>query len=179
MVQRLTGDDEIPRASVEPDNLWDDVQQIVSSLPATPSSAGASLQYFKSSSPLPEIVRALQQDGACVLERVVTEDVCDGIISQMQPYLNATGHGDGFLGRQTKRAGAVVSRSPASWKCIMHPLLMKLCEGVLGRQVLHMTRAQLQERLSPGNKQLPWQLSLSQVSCIGSYGVCACHVKYL
>jgi hypothetical protein len=46
------------------------------------------------------------------------------------------GFGDGFLGRATRRAGAVVARSAAARALIQHPLLLALCRAVLGSQVL-------------------------------------------
>lgn len=98
------------------------------------------------------------------------------VIAEMRPYVEAGGFGDGFLGRATRRAGAVVSRSVASRALVEHPLLLALCRAVLGRQLLHLPTAGtgeaggLEKWLSPGNKQFPFQLSLSQVICIGEDG---------
>jgi hypothetical protein len=169
MAQSLKGDRDPPMASVEPSEMWDEVQRkIRSTQPDTPSAVPV-VEHFSPDDPMFEKIRALRRDGAIIIDRAVTEGVCDDIKAEMQPYLDVTTTGDGFLGKQTKRAGACVSRSPASWKCILHPSLMQLCEGVLGRQVLHMSRDQMQATLTPGNKQLPWQLSLSQLICIGPH----------
>ena len=102
-----------------------------------------------------------------VLEHAVNEATCEQVIDEMTPYLQQAGYGDGFLGRATRRAGACASRSPASRELIQHPLILQLCQGVLGVQLLHLEREELSDWLAPGNKQFPFQLSLSQTICIG------------
>lgn len=113
------------------------------------------------------ICAALHRDGCVVLEHAVSDACCDAVIAEMTPYLDQAGYGDGFLGRATRRAGACVSRSRASRELIQHPLILQLCRGVLGVQLLHLTREELSDWLAPGTAQFPFQLSLSQTICIG------------
>ena len=50
-----------------------------------------------------------------------------------------------LLGRTTERLGGVVARAPSSCEIVAHPLLIKLCEGILGRQILNMAAEELLE----------------------------------
>ena len=71
--------------------------------------------------------------------------------------------GDKFLGKQTRRAGAVVARSPASWQMVAHPTLMGVVEGMLEYQVANMSRAELKQRLGFFGRSFPTQLNLTQI----------------
>ena len=117
-------------------------EEVAAALPALIAAAPPGLQRFPGTdsgwSNTAAICAALWRDGAVILERAASESACDAVISQMAPYVEAAGFGDGFLGRATRRAGACVSRSAASRQLIQHPLLLKLCGGVLGRQLLHL-----------------------------------------
>ena len=42
-----------------------------------------------------------------------------------------------YAGKVTKRVGALVARSPSSWPIVAHPLLLDVCAGALGRQLLY------------------------------------------
>lgn len=147
---------------VKPDEVWEDVRSSFSSFDHP-----AGLLRFPADANIASICGALWRDGAVVIERACTESACDDLIQQMTPYLDDAEFGDGFLGAQTRRCSAVVSRSPASWQFIGHPTLMKVCEGVLGRQALQCDKSDFKSHVT-GARQLPWQLSLSQVICIGS-----------
>lgn len=92
MAQSLSGDRDQPMSSVDPDEEWEEVQAQVQSMVAGSSPAAApSLKHFTTSSPMAEIVYALRRDGAIIIDRAVSNVVCDDIISQMQPYLDSAG----------------------------------------------------------------------------------------
>jgi hypothetical protein len=145
---------------------------VADALPALAARAPSGLQRFPGTAmgwdTTAAICAALHRDGAVVLERAASGAACDSVVAEMSPYVEAAGFGDGFLGRHTRRAGACVSRSAAACQLIQHPLVLRICQGVMGRQILHArSRDELDRWLAPGNQQLPFQLSLSQVICIG------------
>jgi hypothetical protein len=65
----------------------------------------------------------------------------------------------------TKRVGAVVARSAASHAIVAHPVLMQLCDALLGAQVLRMDRTALAAHTKL--QQLPWGLELAQLIQVG------------
>jgi hypothetical protein len=170
--QLLSGSGPPPAAEVAPAAEW---AAVAARLPELAAATPPGLQRFDASgagahsdwAAVAAICAALYRDGCVILERAVGEATCDTVIAEIAPYLDAAGYGDGFLGRATRRAGACVSRSPASRELIQHPLLLQLCRGVLGVQLLHLAREDLADWLAPGNQQFPFQLSLSQTICIG------------
>lgn len=164
MPQNLGGSGDVPLANQPPDKEWDKLQLQLDELQAQLPPA---LCRFPLDTPVSMLVAALRRDGCVIIERAVSEACCDAVLAEMDPYLDAADVGDGFLGRQTRRAGAVVSRSPASWEILCHPTLLKLCEGVVSRQVLSLSSEELTEKLTLGSQQFGFQLSLSQVICIG------------
>lgn len=107
------------------------------------------------------VVAHLHRDGAVIIERVISEEVCDAVVRDMEPYVEETPLGeDTFAGKTTKRTGCVPARSEASWEIVMHPLMMDTCAGVLGHQLLHKPQ---EGRFAPGYKAHPWQLMLTQI----------------
>ena len=119
-------------------------------------------------------VAALDRDGVVVLERAVSEAACAAVRAQMAPYLEASylvGAGPG--GANARRPGAVLARSRASWAMAMHPAVLQLCEGVLGRQVLSgRSEQQLVSEMWEDRafKQHPYNLDLTQMINIGPGG---------
>jgi hypothetical protein len=61
----------------------------------------------------------------------------------------------------SKRVGAVIARSEHSYPIVGHPVLMKLGDGILGRQALRYDRTTLKDRNRL--KQIPWGLHLTQL----------------
>ena len=112
----------------------------------------------------PELVVAyLHRDGAVIVDRAVSEDTADATLREMHPYVEDTPFGrDSFVGNATKRTGALVARSKSSWSMVAHPLLMDVCEGVLGQQLMHLDRPAA-TGLAPGYKRHPWQCHLTQI----------------
>lgn len=166
---RLGGSAGKPDSEVPLPARWREIErELPNAVQLLPPAAAGLVRLQASDAPLLAAVAALFRDGAVIIEGAVSREACERVLEQMSPYVDGALHGDGFLGRQTQRASAVVSRSPASWEFIRHPLLLDICEGVLGRQILHSpTEEDLKAFLAPGNKRFPFQLSLSQVISIG------------
>ena len=79
------------------------------------------------------IAQALDDAGCCVIESAVDPSVMDDIAVELEPYAvdGAFGVGD-FEGRQTRRTGAVVLRSPTYRSIARDPSLIAACDHVLG-----------------------------------------------
>lgn len=103
------------------------------------------LQRFGPDDPVDVIAAAVAADGAAVVEHAVERSVTDAVAAEMQPHVDAIAPGnDEFSGFQTRRAGAVIARSPASHALVAHPVVLGVCDAILGPNApnfqLHLTQ---------------------------------------
>jgi len=96
--------------------------------------------------PAEDIAAALQAAGAVIIERLVSEELCDRLQAELEPHLEATHPGrDGFEGSRTRRPGALLSRLPSSVEMIAHELVLDVVDKVLWADKttfqLHLTQA--------------------------------------
>ncbi|MDT4998466.1 MAG: hypothetical protein QOK12_571 [Mycobacterium sp.] len=87
-----------------------------------------------------DIATALREDGYVIVDKLASDDVMDRCERELNPYIEATGTGlDAIAGRQTRRTGALVARSPAARELITHPLVL----GAVGEVLSHAHTYQL------------------------------------
>jgi hypothetical protein len=87
-----------------------------------------------------DVAAMLERDGCVVVDRLAHPALLDRIQREMAPYLEATAGGpDDFSGRNTRRTGALVARSPACRELVMHPLVL----GTVGKALAGATNFQL------------------------------------
>jgi hypothetical protein len=113
-----------------------------------------------------------------VLLNAVSEECADSVCADMEPYLDAAFERakhvtprngaqplDPATGKasETTRVDALPARSDASWKMIMHPALMDVCEAMIGCQLGEMSQEEMRRRMLNRAKQVPWQMHLSQI----------------
>ena len=127
------------------------------------------------------VVAAIDKDGAAVVHNALTAFDCDTIVAEMRPFLDASAFGhESFSGARTKRTGALAARSSTSHKALAHPLLMRVCDAVLGAQCLSGDKVQLAydaagvavaplpaSGRATSRPRYPWQLHLTQIIDIG------------
>jgi hypothetical protein len=93
----------------------------------------STIDRFFPSDDLDAMTASLLRDGVVIVERAVSGDVIDQLLDEMHPYLEATPKGsDEFSGRNTRRCGSLVARSPASHQLVMHPTVLGICDRTLG-----------------------------------------------
>lgn len=79
-----------------------------------------------------EIQQALSQDGALIVENVLSADQASQAAAELRPYFDDTGAGrNEFAGFNTKRIGALLARSETARQLALHPLVNQACEDVL------------------------------------------------
>lgn len=93
-----------------------------------------------------EVVAAIRDHGAAIVEELVGRDILDRLTDELRPWIDATTPGgDDFAGRNTKRTGALLARSRASQELIAHPLVLEIVDRVLWEKKttfqLHLTQA--------------------------------------
>ena len=86
------------------------------------------------------------EHGAAIIERLVSDDVCDRLRAELEPWIDTTpAGGDDFSGKSTRRTGALLARSVASRDLIANPLVLDTVDKVLWPSKttfqLHLTQA--------------------------------------
>src|SRR3954469_25183871 len=92
-----------------------------------------------------EIESGLREAGCAVIERLVPDEHLDRIAAELEAHLEATAPGaDEFTGRNTRRTGALLARSPRFRDLAAHPLVLGTLDRVLGDHAtsyqLHLTQ---------------------------------------
>ena len=117
----------------------------------------AELQRLAASASPAEICKALDEDGALIVEGLITPNDLDRLKTEVMPYVEATSVGkDAFTGFHTTRTGALVARSPACRDLVMagsvlgaaRQFLEPYCETIQ----LHLTQL---IRIMPGQPVQP------------------------
>jgi ectoine hydroxylase-related dioxygenase (phytanoyl-CoA dioxygenase family) len=80
-----------------------------------------------------------------VVERLVSAETMDTVRDELTPHLDATATGpDEFTGRNTRRTGSLIARSPSFRPIAAHPLVLGTLDRVLGDHAtnyqLHLTQ---------------------------------------
>lgn len=103
-----------------------------------------SVVHLPATAGVDEIHEVLQRDAALIIDDLADIDVIERIRAEMAPFIDATPPGsDDFSGRNTKRTGALIARSPSSHQLIQHPTILGVTERLLHRAQsfqLHLTQ---------------------------------------
>ncbi len=103
-----------------------------------------SLKHFAATASADEVAAALAQDGAAIIDQLVTPEVMDRVAEELRPWIDATRFGpDDFAGRRTKRTGGLVGRSPRCRDLVMNPLILATTKKALAHAMsfqLHLTQ---------------------------------------
>ena len=83
--------------------------------------------------PPEELAAVIREDGCVVIANLAKPDVMSRLLAEMQPHLDTTRGGDtDFLGRATRRAGALIARSPSARNLVTQPVVLETMERALG-----------------------------------------------
>ena len=103
-----------------------------------------SVVHLPATASVEEIHDVLHRDAAVIIDELASIEQIDAINAQMAPFIEATPPGsDDFSGRNTKRTGALIARSPTSHQLIQHPTILGVTEKLLHRAQsfqLHLTQ---------------------------------------
>ena len=91
-----------------------------------------SIRHLTSDATTESITAVLERDGCCVIDRLAEPSALQTVLDEMGPYIEATECGpDEFSGLATRRAGALVARSPASRTFVVNPTVLGAVGGIL------------------------------------------------
>jgi ectoine hydroxylase-related dioxygenase (phytanoyl-CoA dioxygenase family) len=87
-----------------------------------------------------EVAQAMTRDGAVIVDTLLSRNQVDEVMAELRPWIEKTKPGtDSFNGRNTRRTGALIARSPICRKLVMHPLAI----GTADKFLAHATNYQL------------------------------------
>jgi len=103
------------------------------------------LETLSNDTDLETILKVFRRDGACIIKNVLPAEVVGKIMDEVMPYVEKTRFGsDDFTGRQTRRTGALVARSPACREIVTDQLVLGVANEFLAefssRIILHLTQ---------------------------------------
>jgi len=99
-----------------------------------------SIKHLLPTTSADEVVAALNEVGAVVVDQMVSAEAMDTIADELKPWIDATSFGrDRFSGHRTKRTGGLVARSPKCRELVMNPLVL----GATGKLLAHASSFQL------------------------------------
>ena len=110
------------------------------------------LQHLPADAESSAIVAAVQQDGAVILDDVLSEGFITALREETDPYMEHTSNGeDHFAGHHTTRTGGLLVRSEKCRELIEHQTILNPCNEFLApyceRVQLHLTQI---IRIRPG-----------------------------
>ncbi len=85
----------------------------------------AALTTLEATASTDKILETVGRDGAAIVRNLISEEEVDTVLGELRPYIDATGDGrDEFSGFKTTRTGALVARSPAARRLVLHPAVL-------------------------------------------------------
>ncbi|RJF94762.1 phytanoyl-CoA dioxygenase family protein [Oleomonas cavernae] len=103
-----------------------------------------------------DVVDSLRKYGYAIVDELASSELMDRIAAQMKPYVDRSLHGDdNFVGKLTKRTGAMIARSAAARELVMNPTAIATAGKFLSHASafqLHLTQV---ISVFPGSKAQP------------------------
>ena len=92
-----------------------------------------------------DVVQLLRQDGALIIKDLLSTELVDQLVAEVQPYIDTTPTGrDEFVGHTTRRTGALAARSAVCRDLILHDLVLGSANEYLKpftrKIILHLTQ---------------------------------------
>ncbi|MGJ6125365.1 phytanoyl-CoA dioxygenase family protein [Mycolicibacterium sp. Y3] len=91
------------------------------------------LNHVPATTSAADLADHLRRDGYVIVDDLVPDSLMDSISVELAPYLDATPMGyNAMIGRNTRRTGALIARSPACRTLIQDPTVLGVCKDFLG-----------------------------------------------
>jgi len=102
------------------------------------------LEHLPNTATGDQVAEILSRDGALVVDSLVSPEYMDSVAEELRPWMERTPVGpDSFSGRNTRRTGALIARSPKCRELVMNPLILATCNRFLSHATsyqLHLTQ---------------------------------------
>lgn len=91
------------------------------------------LNHVPATTSATDLADHLRRDGYVIVDDLVPDSLMDTIGAELAPYLDATPMGyNAMIGRNTRRTGALIARSPACRTLVQDPTILGVCKDFLG-----------------------------------------------
>lgn len=91
------------------------------------------LKHFPADCSIDDLAATVRADGAAIVDSLASPDLVGRVLQETEPYLESTAKGtDGFSGFRTRRTGSLIARSPAARELAAHPVVLGVCDRILG-----------------------------------------------
>jgi ectoine hydroxylase-related dioxygenase (phytanoyl-CoA dioxygenase family) len=98
------------------------------------------IQHLPNTVSAEHVAEAMTRDGAVIVDNLLSGAQVDEVMRELRPWIDRTKPGtDSFNGRNTRRTGALIARSPICRTLVMHPLAL----GTADKFLAHATSYQL------------------------------------
>ncbi|SVC28544.1 uncharacterized protein METZ01_LOCUS281398, partial [marine metagenome] len=93
------------------------------------------LEYFNVDSDTDDVIKALELNGAAVVENQVESELTDTILSELRKHFDKIekGSDSGFTGYKTRWVSRLLAISKSSAKLVDQPRVMEVADGILLR----------------------------------------------
>ena len=96
------------------------------------------LQHLPANADASTIVAAVEQDGAVILDNVISPEFIAALREETDPYMDNTSNGeDPFAGFSTTRTGGLLIRSEKCRELIEHETILNPCREFLALSLIH------------------------------------------
>lgn len=90
------------------------------------------LQTLRADCTVAEVASAMDRDGACIIEGVLSPEDLNQLQAETAPWIEQTADGlDDWSGRKTKRTGALIARCASVRKIAVNPLIVSVANTTL------------------------------------------------
>jgi ectoine hydroxylase-related dioxygenase (phytanoyl-CoA dioxygenase family) len=98
------------------------------------------IQHLANTATGEQVAETMTREGAVIVDNLLSREEVDAVMAELRPWIEKTKPGkDSFNGRNTRRTGALIARSPICRKLVMHPLAL----GAADKFLAHATSYQL------------------------------------
>ena len=102
------------------------------------------IQHLQNTVTGEQIADTLNREGVAIVDNLLSVAQVDEVMAELRPWMEKTKPcTDSFNGRNTRRTGALIARSPICRKLVMHPLAISTAGKVLSHATsyqLHLTQ---------------------------------------
>lgn len=115
-----------------------------------------SVRHLPATTTAEEVAAGLDEDGAVVVDQLIGPAAVNAVLAELEPWMEATPKGpDDFSGRDTRRTGALVGRSPTARELVTHPLVLDTVAKVLSHATSYQLHLTQMIAIGPGQPAQP------------------------
>ena len=120
--------------------------------------ANKQVVHTRPDAPIEEILELFERDRVLIIEDLADPETLGELQLQLEDALRSISmvtRDDDFTGTKTKRLGALVAKIPACRSLLIHPLIMQLVKGIMGRDASFQVNNTQAMSVQPGESPQP------------------------